>query len=214
MSKATPKQPTIPTPLAVRPTQNVHDDAGNARADEDGGTHGEERPVGSGELPTTSESQTVGRRSAAQRSGRYVSGGAGASVGVVRVARRRSARDDGTGLICDLRIGSNGDTHRPGDGRGTRERPPRRWRRQRGAQAQACLEPGAGGERGGGAGRRPPLRGRHRGPNPLSNDSPIHPLTGKSPALDCDTYGEGRSQGGDAGARPAMGREPRRGGCF
>lgn len=74
---------------------------------------------------------------------------------------------------------------------------------------------GLGGEReGGGAGRRPPQRGRHRGPNPLSNDSPIHPLTGKSPALDCDTYGEGRSQGGDAGARPAMGREPRGGGCF
>lgn len=71
------------------------------------------------------------------------------------MARRRSARDDGTGLICDLRIGSNGDTHRPGDGRGTRERPPRRWRRQRGAQAQACLEPGWRRERGGQAGAPP-----------------------------------------------------------
>lgn len=40
----------------------------------------------------------------------------------------------------------------------------------------------------------PPPRGRHQGPSPLSNDSPIHPLTGKSPALDCDTYGGGAAR--------------------
>lgn len=70
-----------------------------------------------------------------------------------------------------------------------------------------------------GGGRRPapptpwpPLRGRHRRQSLLSNDSPIHPLTGKSPTLDCDTYGEGRSLGRTQGRGPQ--RVASRRGCF